>query len=330
MHKDPTRTKGIRTRWIKDARRRYRRLAKVIRESIVDRDALGLQGINNAEKFVDNVYDAALKSWLAAVDKTQPIKVDGVLTWVDNAEQPTQPKQFARLDDQGKIDGFMGWLKQQEDETVLEIINVPGQLDAEPWTNTYIRSSYTQSIVQANIDVRRKLSDYPLTKDETNVMQSFANPVHAGRVKTIYATTWEGMNGVTAQMNTQINQVLAQGLISGKPAVQLAKDINDRVNKIGLTRAELIARTETAYAHNVAAVAEHEEVEAVTGLTVYEEWLATLDNRTRTNHAARHGKVFKHEDALELVGEPNCRCGLIAYMPEIDGATDLSKASQFI
>jgi len=53
----------------------------------------------------------------------------------------------------------------------------------------------------------------------------------------------------------------------------------------------------------------------------YVQYIAAMDERTRPEHAARNGKIYKHEDAPYL-GEYNCRCVLVPadYKVEEKGA----------
>jgi len=274
---DPTRTITLRRQFIADATRRYRNLAQAIRVSVVDRDALGLgrqlQG----------------PAGLVAV--------------------PTLPLEFAFLRDAEKIPAFMAWLNEQERNSVLQI--VPGPIGPEPWSNTHIRSSYQRGLGDSLIKLKQKGVDVPspIIPGTGGVLGAFHQPFHQDRVQLAYTRTFTQLQGVTASMDGQISQILASGIMEGVGPEEMARRINDRVDKIGLTRSKLIARTEVVETYNQAAVAEFTRAEAAIGEEIFVEWFTAEDERVRSSHRARHGKIFTKEDGLRLIGEPNCLPG---------------------
>jgi hypothetical protein len=63
-----------------------------------------------------------------------------------------------------KVDQFMEWLKDQEGQGILEIIQRPGGLrrgQSQAWSDTYIRSSYSKGIAQGRADLRKLGADIP-------------------------------------------------------------------------------------------------------------------------------------------------------------------------
>jgi SPP1 gp7 family putative phage head morphogenesis protein len=142
-------------------------------------------------------------------------------------------------------------------------------------------------------------------------------------------STWQGLSGVTEQVNTQVAGVLADSLASRATLPQTAAAIRDRIDKIGVSRSELIARTETVQSNNMGALAEYDIAAEIIGEPVLVQWQATLDNRVRPHHLARHGKIFTSDEAAVLLGEPNCRCSVLPYIESVEGKAEMSKASTF-
>ena len=126
------------------------------------------------------------------------------------------------------------------------------------------------------------------------------------------------MKGVTEAMNGHLSRELALGMAGGQSPYAIARRINERVDKIGIVRGRLIARTEIIQSHNEAALNEYERAEIEIGETVKVEWVATMDNRVRPHHAERDGKIYERSVAREMLGEPNCRCGLAPYVESLE------------
>jgi SPP1 gp7 family putative phage head morphogenesis protein len=298
---NPAKNDDIIARWIVDATKRYKSLKKAVNKTVVKNDAFGLR--------VQNVATAAPKG------------------------------KFSRGRDDTRIKGFMTWLRANEKTTVLQRVKRPSRKAPQPWTDVYLRQNYTRGAVQANEQLRLLTEGTPIGLSATipafgesgKALTSFNQlPMSAARIGIAQTRTWEGMQGITAQMNAQIADTLAQGLLSGKGAIQIARDINGRIDAIGLTRAKLIARTEATQIYNEAALAEFDHVSGIIGEQILVQWQATLDDRVRATHLARHGKIFTSEQAQLLLGEPNCRCSVLPYIESIEGKAKLSKASTFI
>jgi SPP1 gp7 family putative phage head morphogenesis protein len=109
-------------------------------------------------------------------------------------------------------------------------------------------------------------------------------------------------------MDQQISGVLANGLAQGKGPMQIARDINNRVDKIGITRARVIARTETINAHAEATLNSYEEA-GVEGVEVEAEFTTSGDNAVCPECDALSGKVFTLTEARGVIPvHPQCRC----------------------
>ena len=224
-----------------------------------------------------------------------------------------------------KVEQFMGWLKDQERQGILEIIQRPGGLrrgQSQAWSDTYIRSSYSKGIAQGRADLRKLGADIPSFEQIPGGISSvFNQPFHADRVALCYTRCFNGMKGVTEAMNGYLSRELALGMAGGQSPYAIAKRINERVDKIGIVRARMIARTEIIQSHNEAALNEYERAEIEIGETVKVEWVATMDNRVRPHHAERDGKIYERSVAREMLGEPNCRCSLAPYVESLDKKT---------
>lgn len=238
-------------------------------------------------------------------------------------------KAFAFETSAEKIRKFTAWLEEQENLYILsegreglQIIIRPGLISGnKPWTNVFIDSAYSQGIKRAREELRRAGYDIASFEAFPRGIGGLMNqPFHAERVAAIYTRTFEDLKTVTQMMNGQTRRLIADGLTTGLArgmaegknpmtiARELVDDVANRVDKIGITRARLIARTEVMRAHHVANVAEYRQAEAEMQVTVEAEWL-TAGYDVCPECEALEGKVFSLDEIEGMIPvHPNCRC----------------------
>ena len=292
---DPTKTLTLRRQFITDINNRFNALKTVIRQSIVDSDCFGLK---DKPKNVKEIMALSYKSELA---KLSPIKPDGF--------------RFARNDQ--KVAGFLKWLQEQESLGILELGSTSGRLSKglDAWSDKYIQSSYQKGLSRARSDLIKNGVDIPSFAEMPGGLNAvFYQPFHADAVGLIYTRTFNELKGVTAAMDQQISRELAAGLTKGAGPYEIARNINDRVDKIGINRARTIARTEVTQTFNTAMINEYASAEAIIKEPIFVQWWTAGDSKVRPAHIERHGVVFKREEALQLIGEPNCRCTLLPFL----------------
>jgi SPP1 gp7 family putative phage head morphogenesis protein len=305
---DPTRTLTLRSRWTADWNRRIAALQKAIKTSVVDNDGFGLEEKNKPFMLVQ------------AFAELPPLT-------------PAPMGKWAYRWSHEKVSSFMAWLREMEERSLLQITNRstlrPG---GEPWSNQYVQSAYQMGLSYAMDNVRRRAGSLardlgipdidlpPSFRSVGDTISALMNqPFHADRLALAYTRVFDELKGVTAAMDQQISRVLSEGLAQGLNPRDIGAKIADRVEKIGGTRGRLIARTEVINVHQQAALNEYYATENATGEVVLIEWNATMDARTRDTHAERHGRVYTKEEAYALIGEPNCRCALLPYIPAVQG-----------
>lgn len=224
--------------------------------------------------------------------------------------------EFTRTDD--KVDAFMTWLHEQEVANGLTVR--PGATvrssASNAWTATYVESAYQRGLQSA----ASKLRGAGASVSGRWVEAAFRRPIHADRLGIAYTRTFSELKGITDAMDQQISRVLAEALGGGtmpKPA-ELAQIINGRVDKVGITRARTLARTEVINAHSEASLNAYQEA-GLSGVQVEAEWLTAagacplcveLSEKTYTLEQAR-GKIPAH---------PNCRC---AFAPLVRGGSGI-------
>lgn len=289
---DPTRTTGLRARFVREMLRRFGDLSKLMRLSIVDND----------------VFAIIPRDSLIALAALAP-----------------RAYEFKRAPE--KVQAFMDWLKVQEAAGVLQTSLRPtarfgGGFVETAWMNTFIETAYQQGIRAAREKLRREGVDIPAFSELPGggISALMNQPFHADRVGLIYSRTFEDLKTVTSVMDAQIRQRLSEGLTTGlargiaegknprRIGKELFESLNDRVEHIGEARATLIARTEIIRAHHVATITEFRQA-GIEGVRVKGEWLTAGDGRVCPICEGLEGKIFSLDEIEPMIPRhPQCRC----------------------
>ena len=274
---DPTRTLTLRRNFEADLVRRFKKVRKDIYTSIVSNDCFDLKNENHTVKA------------LAA----------------------TQYKQFAFKRQSEKINDFLEWLQEQINTEILEITEGQqlGQAVEKAWTNKYVQSAYQKGILRGRQELINAGYAVPSVDDPfAGVRVAFNQPFHLDRVGSIYTRTYKGLKGITDEMDKQISSILAQGMAEGQNPNTLARIINNRVDKIGIVRARVLARTEVIRAHHVATIQEYMNWDVV-GVKVLAEWSTARDSRVCELCRPLQGKIYTLTEILPMIPRhPQCRC----------------------
>lgn len=266
---DPSKTLTLRKRFERDLGARFQTLVSEIRNAIVDLDVFGLRAMQLAER------------------------------------------QFQFDTDGDKMRSFIRWLNQQVNQRVLEVQVVDGierPLRREKWTNMYVRTAYRKGIEHARQEVNRRIRD-TFDTDDRAIDSAFDRPIHADRIAPLYERTFSDLQGATTEMTSQVRRTLLQGLTDGKHPRDIATELNNRVKKIGKTRARTIARTEIIRAHHQANINEYESA-GVAGVNVVAEWLTVGDGSVcaECEDMAANGPYSLDDIRSMIPLHPNCRC----------------------
>ena len=284
---DPTRTLFTRKRFVTEMNKRFAHLKKRVKEGIV---------------------------------------VEGRL--LKNAFVPfpiiNTPIDWASRYDPDKIPDFMDWLTEQNERFILSKgqagLEIIGQ--KERWTDLYIRSAYQKGVARARAELRKGGMDIPSFEsrliggdgDPFGLGGVFSQPFHADRVRFVYTQTYEGLKGITKAMDAPISRILAEGMAQGRNPKEIAKSVSERIDKIGLTRARTLARTEVIRAHHNANINEYERA-GIEGVTVKAEWV-TAGFNVCVLCQANEGRVFTLKDIRGLIPlHPSCRCVALPIVP---------------
>lgn len=304
---DPTRTKTIRDRFEREARKRFDWLVKVIVKAVGEYDVLGLG---------------------------EGMKIQMDMT-PDAAVAIIQRRMYPFMTSAQKVEGFMGWLNEMEEKSILEVIHRPGAIrgTTQAWSDIYIRSAYQKGIARAQAELGYlDLDDLGDTGKRT-IATAFNQSFHSERVGLLYTRVFEELKGVDATMDQQISRVLSTGMSEGRGPRDMARMLRQTITGeggegLGITdilgryipakrRAEMIARTETIRAHHQANINEY-ELAGVEGVIVIAEW-STAGYNVCPICQALQGKEFTLEKIRNMIpAHPSCRCCAI---PRVKGFT---------
>jgi SPP1 gp7 family putative phage head morphogenesis protein len=278
---DPTGTLTLRGKFEQNLVGRFNRLKTLINQSIVQNDAFGLK----AQRIGDSL----------------PVSII-----MDAEVLPVRAFSFERPAD--KVDRFMSWLSQAQNDGILEVQQGATMSSAAraSWMNTYIDSAYSKGVRDAVGKMRKGGASIA----ESWTQQSFFRPIHADRLGLIYTRAYSDLDGITKTMDQQISRILAQGIGEGRGPAEIARQINERVEKIGITRARALARTEIVSAHAEASINAYEEA-TIEGLEIEAEYTTAGDNAVCPECEALQGKIFTISEARGLIPRHvNCRCAV--------------------
>lgn len=219
------------------------------------------------------------------------------------------PRRYQFVRDKDKIPEFNRELQRVIDREILGIAE--GTIEPKDyWLNVHVGQGYEKGARKARLVAERGIARLATLPDYS----PFLNPAHIDRVELVFTRVFNDMKHVTDVMRGQMSSVLSNGMLKGDGIKTIAKNMVNRVDAIGITRARLIARTEIVESHNQASIKETELIEKETGVKLKMQWIGSDDGRERPSHIARNFKIYTREEALNLIGEPNCRCSVSTYI----------------
>ncbi len=319
---DPTRTTTLRNAFVRKLNGKFDHLVSLVRKAVVQQDVFGLN-----------------------------VSMQANVSMQVNEVPGKNAFDFARSSE--KIAAFNDWFHKQAEEGILETYQWAEQVGqgAHPsWTDTYITDSYKRGVQRSRYEMKKVGADITTIEESGGINVVMGTPMHIDRVGLIGSRVYEELKGITTQMSTQVNRVLAQGLIDGDNpkllADKLVASINGKgVGDLGITdtlgrfipakrRAQTLARTEVIRAHHMGMMQEYENW-GVLEVEVEAEFVTAEDDRVCPECEALEGQVFALEDAKSIIPvHPNCRCIMLptdlTSTPEAVAAPEEAIVSQEI
>ncbi len=249
-------------------------------------------------------------------DIRQLIEVEDAFGLKPKSHNPfTTNTRWQFTTDPEKLKAFQAWLKGK-----LQSYLRSKTLD-DLWM-AYIQDGFRKGAGKAFDDTKQeegkkpdpsikspKLDFYAGTKMEF-MRSAFGAPEALDKVKLLAARTYDGMDGISAKVATQMSRFLTDGLVQGQNPRTIAKQLTDKLG-IEARRAETIARTEIIRAHAEGQLLAFEKL-GVEEVGAAVEWSTAGDGRVCPLCRPLQGVVLTLDEAKGMIPRhPNCRCAWI-------------------
>ncbi len=219
------------------------------------------------------------------------------------------PDDYQFLSDSEKRQRYQAWLREQIDTGVLEQADGRDVRNGDHWTGLYVRRGYEKGVTDTGSNLRQEGVDVDQLEDVFNI------PIHSSKIEMIYTRAYDGLEGITQEMDTQISRELSSALSEGKNPRDAARAINDRVDAVGINRARMLSQTEIIHAHAEGSL-DRLKSEGFEEVEVEVEHLTAGDGLVCPKCASLGGRVYTIKEARGLIPvHPNCRC---TFKPSVD------------
>ena len=167
------------------------------------------------------------------------------------------------------------------------------------WWKTHIELPYRQGAAREVVEFNRLVTQHLVetrtqlgsTVQRLDVGQALHSPQYQQALDKVYVRNFQGMKGLSDTTAKQVAQVIDAGIAAGKPASEIAADINKRFG-VALSSAERTATTEVNWAYNDGRLDATDIAGEATGLRAGVLHLSALTPGTRETHGERHGNGY--------------------------------------
>lgn len=273
---DPTQTTVLRNNYEAALYKRFRRVKGLIRTTVGENDALRIGSQSRRTRLASPRDDFGFE---------------------ENAQ-----KQAA----------FEEWLQGAIEDEILEPVGESGLLQGQHYTGSFVRAAVRKAIELA----QGRLQQADFQVPDASVDAVLNRPIHQSTLRTMYRRHYRALEGVTQEMDRQMSRTLTEGFAQGHHPRKMASELNDRIDKIGITRARTIAQTETISTHASAALNEYER-HGADQVTQEVEFSHADDERVCQICRGLGGDVFTVDEARGVIPgstHPNCRCSWLPVL----------------
>lgn len=250
--------------------------------------------------------NTVIREWVEEDDGLEITAAQAEIT----AEPPHPSRDYDFSTDEEKVEAFAEWLEEAQESEVLQVVDIDD--------NRYVRKTYEKGAKAANGDMADNGIDVEGITDLGN------QPVHSDSLELLYARNYELLEGITEDVADEVREVMTEGFQEGVGPREMGRSIRDRVDKVGMHRATMLARTETIHAHTQGAVGRYRQILGDDAEVVVEaEILTAGDERVCPICEPRHGTTMSLDEA-EQDGppfHPQCRCTIRASFDQTAEAT---------
>ncbi len=222
-------------------------------------------------------------------------------------------QRFEFLSTVKQKEAFEKWLEREMAGAVLT--------GKDAYWEEFIRQGYAKGAGRAFDDTRAVQRATAITSQQVAFMEgskqqfllsAFGRPESIEKVQLLASRVFTDLKGVSSAMSTQLSRVLVDGLTQGQHPMVIARAMvgpDSPLQKIGINRARMIARTETIRAHAEGTLDGLEKL-GVDKVGVMVEWSTAGDDRVCPLCMPLEGVVLKIKEARGIIPRhPNCVVG---------------------
>lgn len=218
---------------------------------------------------------------------------------------------------QDSIDRKVGKFRKEFEKRVKSTVN------DKPWWESFIKAGFNKGAARAFDDVKKPgllpKDAHEFHRGSRRQFLQRATTASKVSINKLHRRVEQDLDNIIEAMSTDLENSLRDALSSGQNINRIAKIITERIEKIGITRAELVAKTRTVEAHSEGQLAAFEEM-GISNIGIEVEW--TTAGNPCPLCAAMSGVVLKPEDAHGLIPRhPNCMCAF-EIAEQDDGDSD--------
>ena len=203
---------------------------------------------------------------------------------------------------------FEDWLHDEIDAGILETADRSAVVEGRHYSAEYIRQASEQGVKHADRELSRAGAS-EVIPDDDSLASVLRTPAHQDIMSSAYVRAYDELDGITSDMATEISRTMSDALADGVNPRETARRMNDRVDKVGMTRARRMARTETARTYNLHSAARYDDL----GVTEVEVLTASPCDAC-ADLASQNPHPVENAGGL-LPVHPNCVCS-ISPIPE--------------
>lgn len=233
-----------------------------------------------------------------------------------NADLPVEPLEVPEgglppqllPGDERVARAFLEWFEDTQDRLVVG----PELADGTQWSDRYVRTAYRKGASDAD----RRAMQAGVSAAE-GVAISFDMPIHQRTLAALFDRNHAALRGVNDATRKEVARILGDAMLEGRNPRDAAREINDRIDKIGITRARTHSRTMIVGTYNEASLRRYEQLMgADASVTVLVEFTTAGDDRVCPECESLEGRTYSVREARGVIPvHANCRCTWVPVPP---------------
>ena len=181
----------------------------------------------------------------------------------------------------------------------------------------YLQESYDDAFIGTMYDLQGQGIPIVAPMDQEQVVRAIKNNSKLSK------DLWGSLADYTSELQTQIRAEISRGISQGSGYSRIARQLAERMN-VGYNNTKRIVRTES---HRISqeATLDAQKTAKEAGADIVKQWDASLDRRTRSQHARLDGQIAEVDEPFKYGGleamhpggfgrpelDINCRCTIL-------------------